>query len=713
MGNANLSTVKGVPMPPTAWALASMWSEIWDAPRFRGHQRIQKPALSREALAPLLKISASCVAAILPHLQSIAGKAVVPPHGASRELLVAAVEGDPFGAELSDPSGDPVRFVRALVKSAFKTGDGDYMEGLSEDSLNDLLAAHCTSQLDQAAQLQKDPSAALKASLEAACQAVYQVISEAPQAGDLASVADRLMLIQRLDRVAQDAEDILAASKQRAEAQSAVDTSTEEPLDLETENSSQLEAEAEAEDADAVEAEPQAQALAAATTEIEPAAEEAPEAEAESPAQRTVEPRGADLQKMSEAPKQPTDGEAEPLQRTQTMLSPAAAITTEANEDQPPLKRTKSQVAKSLKVQKVKKHHDELCTEIHNLCRTTSALASQAQNSPEEELESLRAELAAVEQARKRALHFGEDLVEDMLMLDNLQGLSPEDRTTRKATIAGIEGLLQDVDVAKVRLANLHSSLETKLKHLQTKMESEAKTQAEANSFSAETSNRTKIAKEERNRRAKEGKDAARTALEPPPPGKDVWRQVRLPLRFHSKEEQDHYIILATVPGLDTADLKLELGDSGDTLLVEGLRLPSEREALAMRNRIAMKIKHVAQKAPEHFERIAAALPQVAADAYIELGQGEFGRFAETFRIPDDVDIDRIDASYQDGVLRVVLPKKIPVRRMPMVPPEYGSGRFVGGRGPYSARAYPGLGGADVAPWGGSLFGGHDDFFRW
>lgn len=202
--------------------------------------------------------------------------------------------------------------------------------------------------------------------------------------------------------------------------------------------------------------------------------------------------------------------------------------------------------------------------------------------------------------------------------------------------------------------------------------------------------------------------------LEPSPPGKDVWTQVRLPLRFHSQEEHDHYSLAATCPGLDLEDLKLELSEDGSTLTVSGLRVPSKQEAEVMRGRIAQKIRAIAQKAPQRMAQLVKTLPQVVLDGYIELGQGEFGRFAEKFRMPDDVNVDSIDASYRDGILRVILPKLTP---QPAAMPTYPArGRYTGGRAgcPQDQRnAYPGLGRAAEAPWGGSLFGGQDDFFRW
>eukprot|EP00442_Polarella_glacialis_P045748 CAMPEP_0115130142 /NCGR_PEP_ID=MMETSP0227-20121206/52274_1 /TAXON_ID=89957 /ORGANISM="Polarella glacialis, Strain CCMP 1383" /LENGTH=630 /DNA_ID=CAMNT_0002535273 /DNA_START=85 /DNA_END=1978 /DNA_ORIENTATION=+ len=552
-------------MPPTAWALSSEWSQIWDAPRFRGDGRVQKLALSREALGPLLKIAASCVAVLLPHVQGKEG-AVVPPHGASRELLVAAVDGDPAGAALSDPTGDPAGWVRALAKSAFQTGDGDFIEGLSEASLDQLLDQHCSGQLEQAALLVRDPSAALQSALEAAREAVKQVVAKPPKAGDLAAVADRLLLVQQLERLVKDATAV--------------------------------------------------------------AASEASESSGSSEAPETTPPTANPGHYVTEAGTDP--------------------------EDQPPLKRTKSQIATTLKVQRVKQHQDDLSKEILDLRRTASALAQR--DVPEGEAEKLKAELDAVDTARKRAVNFGEDLVEDLLLLDNLSGLSPEDRSTRKATISGIEGLLQDLDSAKSRLAGLHNQLEGKLKGVEVQHAAEEAAQEKARR--AERAEKAAAALPRLPPTTQEGREAAKTALEPPPPGKEVWSQVRLPLRFHSSEEPDQYTILATVPGLDLEELKLELGDEqGSTLQVQGLRVPSPQEAASMRRKIALKIQQIAKNSPEQFSRLCVSISQVAADGYLELGQGEFGRFSETFRMPEDVDVDGIDASYRDGVLRIVLPK--------------------------------------------------------
>merc|ERR1712227_505993 len=60
----------------------------------------------------------------------------------------------------------------------------------------------------------------------------------------------------------------------------------------------------------------------------------------------------------------------------------------------------------------------------------------------------------------------GEDLLEEMLALDKLSGLFPEDRATRKAAIAKLESLLDQVDQTKADLARLQKEVDARLASL-------------------------------------------------------------------------------------------------------------------------------------------------------------------------------------------------------------------------------------------------------
>lgn len=675
------SFVKGVPMPPTAWALASMWAAVWEAPRFRG----SSPLLKREELDPLLKVAASCVAALLPHITAKSRQSQLPPYGASRELLVAALDGAPAGVPLAKPYEDPQGFVRALVRAAFTTGDGDLVEGFPPQRLEQLLQLHCAEQLQVAKNLLCDPTAALKAALDRAVERVSEVLTLPPAAGDFAAVARRLSLAQRLERLSKEADMLTIEGQRGAQGEHAQDDGR---LDA-----------------------PGGQGSRSPSTTDTTGLPSTPRQCARQRHDRDDSPTGND---------------------TDVSVDDYGVPEEEQHDAYESLERTRSQTASSVKVQKVKRHLDESKDVIHDLGRTISQLARK-EDPPADSISALEAELAAVEQARKRARNFGEDLLEDMLELDRLQNLSAQDRSMRKSSIAGIEALLQDVDGAKSRLGTLHRELEAKLSAAKAKEAAKARElerRAVEQHGAAEQARRS-LAKEAGDEQVDSAhadeKDARHATVQPrlhkkrrpsnmtleaPQPTKEHWLRLRLPLRFHSREERDHYIILASVPGLDTEELKLQLGEGNSTLQVEGLRLPTAQEAAAMQNKITERLKTLTSQAPEEFARLQGSLYDVATDAYIELGQDEYGRFSETFRLPQDVDVNGIDASYRDGVLRVILPKMTP-----HYPPAEWSdgmrgGRYASGRRELPTTAIPGHG-PTFPSRGPGLFGGVDDSFYW
>lgn len=668
------SFVKGVPMPPTAWALASMWAAVWEAPRFRG----SSPLLKREELDPLLKVAASCVAALLPHITAKSRQSQLPPYGASRELLVAALDGAPAGVRLAKPYEDPRGFVRALVRAAFTTGDGDLVEGFPPQRLEQLLQLHCAEQLQVAKKLLCDPTAALKAALDRAVERVSEVLTLPPAAGDFAAVARRLSLAQHLERLSEEADMLTIEGQQGAQGEHAQDDGRLDALGG------------------------QADTTGLPST-----------------------PRQCARQRHDRDDSPTGNG-------TEVSVDNYGVPEEEQHDASESLERTRSQTASSVKVQKVKRHLDESKDVIHDLGRTITQLARK-EAPPADSIAALEAELAAVEQARKRARNFGEDLLEDMLELDRLQNLSAQDRSTRKASIAGIEALLQDVDDAKSRLGTLHRELEAKLSAAKAKEAAKAREleRRAAEQHAAAEQARRSLAKEAGDEQVDSAhadeKDARQATVQPrlrkkrrtsnmtleaPQPTKEHWLRLRLPLRFHSREERDHYIILASVPGLDTEELKLQLGEGNSTLQVEGLRLPSAQEAAAMQHKITERLKTLTSQAPEEVARLQGSLDDVATDAYIELGQDEYGRFSETFRLPQDVDVNGIDASYRDGVLRVILPKMTPHYPSAEWSDGMRGGRYASGRRGLPTTAILGYG-PTCPNRGPGLFGGVDDSFYW
>jgi len=585
---------------PPARELLLHWSSAWDAPRFRGDGCVHHPALDRVAVQPLLNLAASCFAEVRRVTDERGEHTECHPFGASRELLVAALDGRPEGIELCEPMETPQQFVRALVHAAYQTGDGTYVPHMDGGKLDSLIDEHCAKQLEEAVQIAENPNLLLQQALATATKSVDDVLAVPQENRGFDGTAKRALLVKQLKRFASDAAAL-----------------------VETESSS---------------------------VEVAPSVPE-PVLEGDEAAVEDDEPLVRTVQRT----KSGTESEG--------------------------LQRTKSQAIASIEVQRVANHLDEHRQPIRELRQAATSLKEQSL-----EQQDLHATLQAVLSAQKRARNFGEDLLDDMLALDRVPNLTPEDRSQRKKAILGIEGLLDDVDGAKSVLASLQKDIEKKIEEANAKAKAAVREQDPPPVVDG-------------NRQRDLAQEALRVAAAVPPPEVDVWEQVRLPIRFHTQEQANQYVILATVSGLSIDHLKLKLGEDDRSLRVEGLKLPGLEENMQMQRRITSRLQQLARTHPERFEDFRD-VKKIAQDAYVKLGQGEFGLFSEVFRVPSDVDVEGIDASYKDGVLKIVLPKVVRNSHETFgTMPQFGSFRNRHAELPFGARRSP------------HLFGGLGDDF--
>jgi len=322
-----------------------------------------------------------------------------------------------------------------------------------------------------------------------------------------------------------------------------------------------------------------------------------------------------------------------------------SGVSTEDSEGDIPLQRTQSQVTKQRQVGCVVEHISERQAMMQDLQRVVSTLAEQG---------STKEAAATATAAQKQARNIGEDLMEDMLSLDSLSNLFSEDRTARKRAISDIESLLSDVDTAKAQLSKLQKRLEAELpedlsetKHGMCPQERQTFTSQDMDASEMKVDNQTEVSNPEQSLFAV-----------PPAPGRKTWEQQPLSLQFHSREQRHCYVVEASAPGLDVQELKLRLDSDGSTLVVEGVCLPTASQKATMRRMVAMKLQQFAQRAPKQFAELGGA-PGLSPEAYAKLSQGSFGRFSQSFSIPSDVAISNIDASYEDGKLMVVFPRRL------------------------------------------------------
>ncbi len=93
--------------------------------------------------------------------------------------------------------------------------------------------------------------------------------------------------------------------------------------------------------------------------------------------------------------------------------------------------------------------------------------------------------------------------------------------------------------------------------------------------------------------------------------------------RFDVEETDNTFVLRGDVPGLSQKDLEVRIDDN--VLRVSGDRAASEDKVRLVRR-----------------ERSS-------------------GRFERSFRLPETVNTDKVEASYKDGVLVLTLPKQAPI----------------------------------------------------
>jgi HSP20 family protein len=91
---------------------------------------------------------------------------------------------------------------------------------------------------------------------------------------------------------------------------------------------------------------------------------------------------------------------------------------------------------------------------------------------------------------------------------------------------------------------------------------------------------------------------------------------------FDGRDTEEAYVLEADLPGIEEDDLEMSV--TGTQLSVSGKRDSGQRE-----------------RGGRFF-----------------CSERGYGRFTRTFTLPDDAELDRVNAKFQDGVLRVEIPKR-------------------------------------------------------
>eukprot|EP00667_Euglena_gracilis_P002991 EG_transcript_2998 len=271
---------------------------------------------------------------------------------------------------------------------------------------------------------------------------------------------------------------------------------------------------------------------------------------------------------------------------------------------------------------------------------------------------------------QKRCLESSEYLMRDMLTLDSLVASTPEEKAKRKEQILQIQDILETLDLVSEKLRALsHRMEEQKEEIVKDKEEALAKAQEEAEQLARSTSDlhhtddaavferRQREWAEQRARQEAQRQETARRVADKMEHiaglllQDDAWRALKMKPRFEVEEQAMAYVVKAFVPGMRSEDVAVNVSEDGAELIVQGARLPTRDQTAEMLQQLGLALRRGQVDAQQLLELPDTQLLLLA-------GSGRYGSFVERFALPDDADVEGIQAEYERGVLRVYVPRR-------------------------------------------------------
>jgi HSP20 family protein len=380
-----------------------------------------------------------------------------------------------------------------------------------------------------------------------------------------------------------------------------------------------------------------------------------------------------------------------------------------------------------LKVKRVADDVATLSTDVKNLTMESQGLTFE--NLVTEPVSGAK----KVEALQKKCLFLSNELMKELLVLDDVVG-SQVTRPARKQQVLRIQETMEDVDQVQSKLRDLLHALQehTHGKDTRTEEQKRADASAEADARLVKELATGHVASPSPAPAAAESAAETTAATSAPhPPSKSLqvpittppsskhqkteseegeateemeadatsatgkrrretasqglqWRTLKLNPKFDVKEYQDSYVAAGYLPGMRQEDIELSLSKDGGSLTVRGVREPSDEELEVLRRQLRLYLRQ---------QGIAAVNPQEENRALLQMGAGRFGSFAQTFSLPRNTDAPNISASYNSGVLKIVIPKRAPAPRpfrAPAAAAPYGSRAAYAA--PPSRGGFPGYG---------------------
>ena len=151
----------------------------------------------------------------------------------------------------------------------------------------------------------------------------------------------------------------------------------------------------------------------------------------------------------------------------------------------------------------------------------------------------------------------------------------------------------------------------------------------------------------------------------------DVFKAVDFSPKINLSEDKNNYYIHADLPGMNKDQVKMELSDDDRVLTISGERETiiddsdknSKKDSNKESNKDSTKDKNATKDANENKETIKEEQKETNKEEnnkkYSRI-ECSYGKFSRSFSIPENVDINNIQAKMENGVLEVTLKKMEP-----------------------------------------------------
>jgi len=132
---------------------------------------------------------------------------------------------------------------------------------------------------------------------------------------------------------------------------------------------------------------------------------------------------------------------------------------------------------------------------------------------------------------------------------------------------------------------------------------------------------------------------------------KDVFKAVDFSPKINLSEDEKNYYIHADLPGLNKDQVKMELSDDDHVLTISG-----ERETIIDNSNSNDEKEDQKESQKENKKETKKETKNKTNKKYSRI-ECSYGKFERSFSIPENADVNTIQAKMENGVLEVTLPK--------------------------------------------------------